>query len=384
MRRWLPELVLGAVLPAVLLGGCTGLPAPFAPPASGDQPSAATPRIAALASDLRRALTGGDRALFVRSFADEPEPRRRATELWDNLALLDDVTVGAAGESALEIGWRVPGDEAGVATEVPVVLALVEGRSVATWLGSPTRPAIWQLGDLVVDEGAAGTVLALDDLSGARVADWGRHLAHAAATLGKEHLGVFGSDWNGDLVVILPATAQQYLDLTGGGTTATAAVTQCERGQPRVVVNPDVLGEGWDYLDALLLHEATHVVAKSSCESGAELWVDEGAAEWMAGRHHASARLTTERWVREWVRRHGLPKTLPTAAAFASDDPDEVSAAYALAAVAIGASVDAIGERATFDWIDRATSRDGSTSPALVRRVTRWYLAAVSRLVADT
>jgi hypothetical protein len=369
VRRWLSGLVS-----VLLLSGCT---------VALGQPPSPTPRIAALATDLRRALAGRDRALFVQSLADEPELRRRATELFDNLAQLDDVSVGAASEETIEIAWRVPGDEVAAATQVPVVLADADGRSVATWLGSPTRPAIWQLGDLVRHSDGSGTVLALDDLSDARVAAWGRHVARTAATLAREHLGALGSDWNGDLVVILPATAQQYLDVTGGGTTATAAVTQCEQGNPRIVVNPDVLGGGWDYLDALLLHEAVHVVAKSPCTSTAALWVDEGAAEWMAGRHHASARRDTERWVREWVRLHGLPRKLPAADAFASDDPDEVSAAYALAATAIGASVDAIGEESTFAWIGRATSAHGTLSRKLERRVTRWYREAVARLAGD-
>ena len=103
----------------------------------------------------------------------------------------------------------------------------------------------------------------------------------------------------------------------------------------------------------------------------------------MAGRHHASAERTTRDWVREWVRRHGVPAKLPTAAAFASDDNDEVSAAYALASVAIGASVDEIGQRATMRWVDEATSTDGHTPRVMVRRVTAWYRAAVRRLVAN-
>lgn len=210
----------------------------------------------------------------------------------------------------------------------------------------------------------AGTLLAPADLAPAERTAWLDRLARTVASVDEADFGPLDDDWDGRLVVELPATADDYAALAGADGAEAAAVTRCADGSSSITINPRVAAEGPGYLDALLLHEAVHAATGAGC-ADAPLWIEEGLAEWFAAQHDPAARDANQQWLDHELAA-GLPAGLPQDADFAGTAA-QVSGAYALAVFAVATAVEHLGH-------DPAMAYFADPDEATTARIIRWHL----------
>lgn len=228
----------------------------------------------------------------------------------------------------------------------------------------PARP-VWSLPGVEVSTTPSGTLVSAG-LTAAGRQRWSRRLAEAEAAVRAERLP---GGWSGGLVVLVPPEGR--FAQAAGEPAAASAITTCTAGTPRIVVNPAVLGQPEQWLDATIVHEAVHVATNTACGPPAPAWVVEGLAESVAARRDPATAAQNRDLVRAQVREHGLPDALPERMETLTD--------YALAQVAVDAVAARLGERADAFW--RRALLDGDGHSAAERALaTRWYVAAVRRL----
>jgi hypothetical protein len=163
-------------------------------------------------------------------------------------------------------------------------------RSGSHWyLGSDTdHPGgdteLWDLGPVTAVHGRSSLVLGLDPA--ARLRPFAALADRAVPAVS----AVWGDDWGGRTVLLVPATTGQFGSLLGADPqdfAATAAVTSGEYGAAealrteRITVNPPV----WAELTALgrqvvTTHETTHVATRAITDTWTPRWLAEGAANW--------------------------------------------------------------------------------------------------------
>ncbi|MGB2766943.1 MAG: hypothetical protein WBC14_07605, partial [Propionicimonas sp.] len=160
------------------------------------------------------------------------------------------------------------------------------------------------------------------------------------------------------------------------------AVTVCDNGSPRIVVNPTQLDAGRGYLDALLIHEAVHVATNAPCDPAGPQWVREGLAEWVAAEHSPSTRAYDREWVVWHLSRHQVPRSLPSDADFTGADDDEVLSAYALSALAVDVAVRRLGRTGAMTFLD-GLSLPVPPEAGAVDDLTGWYRAELGRIAAS-
>ena len=233
---------------------------------------------------------------------------------------------------------------------------------------------------LVAVPGASGTLLAPPDLAPDRRQAWLDRIELATRRLARAGLEPLDDEWDGRLVVELPATSKDYALLAGPDSADAAAITHCPQDGPRITINPAVAGEDPDYLDTLLLHEGVHIATGSSCAGRAPQWVEEGLAELVACEHDADCLAASEQWVVHSLAEHGRPLTLPADSDFRGSSA-EVSAAYALARQAVASAVARLGKPATMALLD-TYYRDVADAER-TRQLTQWYLADLDRVSAS-
>ncbi|GAB3990424.1 hypothetical protein [Nocardioides marmoraquaticus] len=180
--------------------------------------------------------------------------------------------------------------------------------------GAGTRTPLWFSTPLtVVREGSALLAVAGDDA--------GRYPGLAARAV--EQVRQVLPRWDGDLVVEVPADADQLdavLAAPDGRFDAIAGLAatvdgSAERGTPvRVYLNPGVFGAlSRRGAQVVLTHEATHVAVEAPYAS-MPVWLLEGFADYVA---LAGGRVPVDvaaRQVLQRVREEGLPDGLPTSA----------------------------------------------------------------------
>ena len=225
------------------------------------------------------------------------------------------------------------------------------------------RPAGWRLSA----DTDGDTPLQMWDLPGLRVlagpssivvgnapeARMQEYSAVAAAAVSRVR-GVWGTDWNSHVVIVTPATRDQFAQLVsrsaGSGLDQVAAITQgvIEPGQratgDEVVVNPDAytalapLGRR-----VVITHELTHVAARSSTVDPVPTWLTEGMADYVgySGLDIPRQRVASELLV--LVRAGKGPTGLPTDLNF---DPSrsKIATSYSEAWLAICHLVDLYGQ----------------------------------------
>lgn len=115
--------------------------------------------------------------------------------------------------------------------------------------------------------------------------------------------------------VVLPASAQEFEELTGGPASSrdAPAVTVGTMARAHVVVHPD----SWDLLtvegrQAVLTHEVSHLSMQG--DGAVAPWLGEGLAEYTAHRTSALAPSTIAGSALDGVRAGELPTTWPTLA----------------------------------------------------------------------
>lgn len=377
----MPRTTLAALAAAALLAlsGCVPSPAASvpAPGVSG------SPAGSELVEPLQHSLAAADRDAFLANFAPGDAIVSQASQLFDNLRQLQDVSFTPTGQTGdMSVTWRVPGDRSVTTQVLALTLGRGEGRVIITSLRPGPSVPIWMLGDTVARSNAAGTVLALQTVPTAQLTRWERRLGKAAEAVSQSRLGMLDEGWNGDLVIELPTTAAQFRVLSGEGGAGAAAVTVCQTGNPRIVINPTQLDEDAAYLDALLVHEAVHVATKASCEAAGPLWLREGLAEWVAVQHSPSTRDYDRDWVEWHLARGPVPHALPADADFGGSDPDQVLAAYALSQVAVDAAVRRLGQTRAMGFLAELMRSDQVDAQA-TKQLTGWYRAELRRIAAS-
>jgi hypothetical protein len=245
------------------------------------------------------------------------------------------------------------------------------------------RPAGWRL----TADTDGSTPLQMWDLPGLRVltgpssivvgnapeARMREYSAVAAAAVIRVR-GVWGTDWNSHVVIVTPATSDQFAQLlsrsTDNGLDQVAAITQgvIEPGQratgDEVVVNPNAftalapLGRR-----VVITHELTHVAARSSTIDPVPIWLTEGMADYVgySGLDIPRQRVASELLV--LVRAGKGPTALPTEVNF---DPSrsKIATSYSAAWLAVCHLVDLYGQAKVVSFYRAvASSRRADEAP---------------------
>lgn len=223
-----------------------------------------------------------------------------------------------------------------------------QGWRIADDVDGATASQLWDLPGMRVLRGRSGIVI-----GNAPVAQMRDYSAMADSAV-RRVSAVWGPDWSSHVVVVTPATTQEFANLLSrsddGGLNQVAAITQgvIDPGQraqgDRVVINPaafmalQTLGRR-----VVITHELAHVAARSSTTSAVPIWLAEGMADYVGysgidlTRQHVAAALLA------LVRAGKGPDALPTAGDF---DPSRTTIApsYSASWLAVCHLVDLYGQ----------------------------------------
>lgn len=305
---------------------------------------------------METSLAAGQ-AAFAAQFVD-PD---RAKAWYSGLA---DATSSFAGNTALEVRTRYPGDRRTSVDHFTVELA---GDGRIDSVVSPASPPLWSLAVVTRTPAKHGTVLAVG-LTPAQQQLWAARLDRASAVVAASPMLSAGSDWDGGLVVMLPDNAAAFTGLTGADAGDTGAVTTCATGTPRIVVSPAAVSRQARWLQTTLIHEAVHVATDSPCGHGVG-WIVEGVAESVAAASDTATAASNAALVRHFLRDKGVPSALPKQVSSATD--------YAMAQAAVDQVRARLGTTAAAAFLARGIA--GQLSEADLARARGWYIAELQR-----
>ncbi|WBQ02670.1 hypothetical protein [Kribbella sp. CA-293567] len=230
----------------------------------------------------------------------------------------------------VEVSWQLTGFDAKPAREtLPVTFVTRDGTTYAAsfserFVAGQRRP-IWALGGIEVAKAEHSLVISLD--SQADADDYSTVTDRAVESVTK----VWGKNWKQKAVVYLPAKQSEMEFVLGaqpGTYSQIAAVTMAELDTPmagaplRVVANPKLFEElGKQGRRIVLTHETTHV-ASNATASPVPLWLAEGFADYVAFTAVSVQDESAAKELFKAVRAGKVPKTLPTAEAFAASSAE--------------------------------------------------------------
>jgi hypothetical protein len=179
--------------------------------------------------------------------------------------------------------------------------------------------------------------------------------------------------WHGDLVAYEPGSAAAFdalLAATPGTYDGIAAVTATVDGStgPRAPVAIFVNPASFDPLSQIgahvvITHEATHA-ATGAAVVGLPLWVAEGFADYVAlGSVDVPLTVSARAAILD-VRRHGVPRALPSDSAFATTGPD-LEVVYEQAWLAARLIARTFGEARLVDFYTRIVATSGHVAMAV-------------------
>jgi hypothetical protein len=244
-------------------------------------------------------------------------------------------------------GWRIVGDSDGA-----------------------TPLQMWDLPGLRVIRGTSGIVIG--NAPEARM----REYSAIGDSAVRRVVGVWGTDWNAHVVMVTPASKQEFASLllrsADKGLDQVAAITQgvIEPGKraqgDRVIINP----KAFTALQSLgrqvvVTHEVTHLAARSSTTSPAPIWLTEGMADYVGYSGLGLARSGVASELLTLVRARKGPRALPTEADF---DPSKtkIATAYSGSWLAVCRLVDLYGQAkvvAFYRLIGSARAPSGGDQP---------------------
>jgi hypothetical protein len=222
------------------------------------------------------------------------------------------------------------------------------GWRIAADTDGDTSLQIWDLPGLRILRGSSGIVV-----GNAPEARMREYSTIADAAVGRVS-GVWGTDWNSHVVILTPATNEQFAKLllraSDKGLDQVAAITQgvIESGRraqgDRVVINP----KAFTALQpvgrrVVITHELTHVAARSSTTEPVPIWLTEGMADYVG---YSGLDLSRDRVASELlalVRAGKGPTELPTDVDF---DPSrsKIAPSYSESWLAVCHLVDLYGQ----------------------------------------
>jgi hypothetical protein len=302
-----------------------------------------------------KALLGRDRAAFGASLASTQAARQfRANELatFDNLAQVPL----ASWTYRVVVAVNGPAENATARSRygTPVLLARVDfsyalrdvdpapatyqlylsfvresgrvrlaGDADMTAFGGASWHGPWDFGPIVVQRGAASLVLAHPD----RSAELGPLVAAADAAVPAVS-AVWGSDWNRQVVVVVPDTQSEMNEVIASTIAlnqiaATTYVDSVSAGRAlgvRIAVNPANLAR----LDPVglritITHEVTLVATWATKSAATPTWLSEGYAEYVANLGTGQSVAFAASELAADVRAGSVPAALPSTTQFSTD-----------------------------------------------------------------
>lgn len=185
-----------------------------------------------------------------------------------------------------------------------------------------------------------------------------RHYGAVADVAVRRVNGVWGTDWNSQVVLVTPSTAEEFTRLLGHSAdkevdrmtlSQVAAVTQGrinpdQRAQgDQIVINPKAFKALQpDGRRMVVTHELTHVAVRSSTTRPVPTWLSEGLADYVGYTDLALPRERVASELLTLVRAGKGPASLPTAADF-DTSRIEIATAYSASWLAVCRLVDLYG-----------------------------------------
>lgn len=285
------------------------------------------------------ALLDHDERAYLRTGARDRFGNLRAVPLADWSYHLTEVRLtGDTATARAELRYRVRGHD-----RAPVGVGRVLNLSRDTeghWYVERERPAkgsaeqLWDQGEVSVVSGAHSMVLGVGH-SEESLRSYAALADRAVPAVSR----VWGADWAGQVVVLVPRSLKAMAGLLGSPASSyrgIAAVTTGETGArerapaDRIIVNPEAYGVLGDAgKQVVLTHEATHVATRADTTAATPLWLSEGYADWVgylgSGRSPSQAAPELSRAVSEGR----MPQALPADADFGfSGAAGELAMAY--------------------------------------------------------
>lgn len=388
------HLVAGALVATGLLTGCQA-DEPYIAPAPTASSDAVEPAAASTTLDrLERAVRRGDADAAAALGADETTSAQLRTIARTAADLdLSDVSFSYVTENgrigpdgtwtaAVTTTWRLTGFEKTPA-RADVEFAFADGGGhIAAIGGGGGQSPVWLSGAVTARRTDDVAVLVAD-----RTLPIRRLVVEAEQAL--VEVGRVLGDRADRLVVEVPASPaamHSALGLPPGTYDAVAAVTTSADGSNvpgtpiHVFVNPEVFGR-LDPLAAqvVMSHEAVHAVTLAP-ESGAETWLVEGFADYVALRDLGLPFSRTASEVIAQVRQDGAPDSLPSRVDLDSQAP-HLGAAYEASWLVCVTLAERGGEEALVAFYDAAL--DGADLEDELRSRFGWSVADLTRAWQD-
>ena len=235
--------------------------------------------------------------------------------------------------------------------------------------GARTARGLWDFGPVMVTRTRTTIVLG-HPRSLARL----RILARACDQAIPRVRRVWGSDWSGKVVVLVPDTQaelsriiQEGNDLSQIAAVATAGLAGSGDGPAgeRIIVNPP----NFDKLGALgrrvvLQHEITHVASRSATTGSTAMWLAEGFADYLGYLDAGVSVRTAARELASEVRRGRAPTTLPSRADFEGTNP-RLAQVYEMSWLACGLIAARVGQRGLVRFYRSVGAFDGTADEAV-------------------
>lgn len=185
---------------------------------------------------------------------------------------------------------------------------------------------------------------------------------------------VWGTDWPGKVVVLVPDSQaelsriiQEGTDLTQIAAVATAALAGSDDGaaDERIIVNPP----NFDRLGALgrrvvLQHEITHVASRAATTGSTALWLAEGFADYIGYLDAGVSVRTAARELAADLRRGRTPAALPTSADFAGTNP-RLAQVYEMSWLACRLIAERVGQRGLVRFYRTVGGYNGTADAAV-------------------
>jgi hypothetical protein len=189
--------------------------------------------------------------------------------------------------------------------------------------GGPSWAGPWDFGPLVATQGTASVVLGHPHDA--------PELPRLAAAVDAAVLvvsAVWGTDWTGQVAVLVPSSDQEFAALTGQGSVLAdiSAASVFDRPDPvtgarlgqRLVLNPRALAAlSPAGLRIVVRHEVTHIASAAGTGDSSPRWLIEGFAEYVGNLGSTAPVRVAASELRAEIARGTLPVALPPDSDFA-------------------------------------------------------------------
>ncbi|MCF2531236.1 hypothetical protein [Yinghuangia soli] len=183
--------------------------------------------------------------------------------------------------------------------------------------GQPSAAQVWDLGPVTVLQTRSGIILGVG--ANADLSAYQKDVETAVPDV----TAVWGPDWAGKTVLVVPADQEQMAELLGAEPqkyARIAAVTTGERGAgpdeaaaDRIIVNPEAFRElGTVERRVVMTHEIAHVASRAATRNWTPTWLSEGFADYIGYLNSGQTIRSAAPELRRDVRDGKVPAQLPS------------------------------------------------------------------------